>query len=435
MNGFNIGDPRAVVEPYMRKNYKSVLYGDAHEFVNNLILSELDEGKYVEATYMPQCVHSIGRVPKKGGGYRPITDCKRPLGNSINNHMEETFQHFRYKSVDDVCNLMFPGCYLASVDVASAYRSISVHPNDWKYQGVRWVIDGSEKFLLDTRLCFGLRCAPYIFTSISDFIGRCMLRRGHYFIVNYIDDFCVGGATFEECQRAQLDLIDILGSLGFCVSWKKCTTPAHQMVYLGVKFDSVTMTIALPPEKLEMLSRELSFFGKRTRATKRQLRRLCGVLSHCSRVVRGGRTFSRRAIDMLKGMPEGNCRIKLTASFHEDLEWWSSFAALFNGVACVIHYNYGDGPIVFSDACLVGYGLVHEKDWVAGYFNSRDCPPDMGTVCDNHHHWLNIDIPPGHKNNINVLELVPILVAATRYGDYWANKHVVCFADNTQAVN
>ena len=232
LNGFDIIDDDVCISSYSARNYSSVLKGEANAFINKLIMSELDECKYVIANKVPHCIHALGAVPKKDGGYRPITDCRQPLGNSINNHMDTTFQSFKYKSVDDVCNLMFPGCYLASIDISSAYRSVSVNLRHWTYQGATWTIDNTETFIMDTRLCFGLRCAPFIFTTISDFIVRCMNRRGHYFIVNYLDNFCVGGATFEECQKAQIDLISILGSLGFYVNWKKCSSPSQTIVYL-----------------------------------------------------------------------------------------------------------------------------------------------------------------------------------------------------------
>lgn len=88
--------------------------------------------------------------------------------------------------------------------------------------------------------------------------------------------------------------------------------------------DSVNMTMSLQDRKLERLSQEIEFFKGRSRATIRQLRRLCGIMSYASRVVRGGRTFSRRVIDLLKNLPVGATRIRLSAQFRADLEWWSS---------------------------------------------------------------------------------------------------------------
>ena len=71
------------------------------------------------------------------------------------------------------------------------------------------------------------------------------------------------------------------------------------------------MTLSLPQDKLARLKDELKFFRGRRRCTKKQLTRLCGILNHCAKVVRGGRTFSRRLIEQLKGLPQGPERIYL----------------------------------------------------------------------------------------------------------------------------
>lgn len=72
------------------------------------------------------------------------------------------------------------------------------------------------------------------------------------------------------------------------------------------------------------------------------------------------------------------------------------------------------------------------SDWRAGYFNSYLCPTDIDNLTHNHH-WCNVFVPG--QQNINVLELVPILVAARYFGHEWSNKHVLCFSDNTQVVS
>ena len=108
----------------------------------------------------PHCVHSIRAIPKGDGTFRPITDCKGPLGNSINNIMSEIVAPFTYNTLDDVTALLSPGDFIASIDISSAYRSISVHPDHWKYQGIFWEIDGKDAHLMDTHICFSLSNAP-----------------------------------------------------------------------------------------------------------------------------------------------------------------------------------------------------------------------------------------------------------------------------------
>ena len=431
-DGFTIVDPNANVPSYDSPNYVSSTSGPAFQFVNNLLHTELSEGKYIMTQTIPHCIHALGAIPKPDGKYRPITDCRRPLGLSINNYMDLTCETFSYNSVDDVCSLLQKGCYMATVDISAAYRSISINPKQWTYQGVRWNFEGTDSLMLDTRICFGGKNSPYLFTQINNFITRCMARRGFPNVINYLDDFMVFGDTWEECQLAELTLINLLISLGFEISWKKTTSPTQRCVYLGILFDSNNMEISLPSYKLSKLHHELAFFANRDRATKRQLQRLCGILAHCAKVVRAGRTFSRRIIDLLCSLPEGNPRIHLSKEFKLDLLWWTDFSQMFNGTACVIDDNYGLGPTIFSDSSLTGYGYVVGPYWQAGYFSSDVYPVAYDRVDPDHSHWLNY---PCSSDNINVLELIPLLLAARRFGQSWGNQKVLCFSDNTQVVS
>lgn len=160
--GFFIVDEGSDISPYERSNYLSASSGEAFDYINNIVLEELDKGKYVVSSVKPHCTHSIGAVPKKDGTWRPITDCKRPLGSSINSHMESTYRQFCFTSVDNVIEMIEPGDFMASIDIQSAYRSIMVHPSQWMYQGISWQINGVETYLLDTHICFGLKCAIYL---------------------------------------------------------------------------------------------------------------------------------------------------------------------------------------------------------------------------------------------------------------------------------
>ena len=299
--------------------------------MDNLIAREMSEGKFVRAETMPHCVHALGAIPKSNGSYRPITDCSRPCEKSINNYMDTTFQTFSYSTTDQVCDLMSTGCYMATVDIASAYRSVSINPDHWIYQGIKWSIDEVPVYLYDVRLSFGLRCAPFIFTRLSDFVVRIMSRLGYPSVISYIDDFVLVELTRERCAESQAVLFELLGSLGFEVSWEKCTAPSTKVRYLGIDFDSLEMTLSLPDDKLSKLHAELNFFKGKSRATKKQIQRLCWVLAHAAKVIRGGRVFSQRIIDLLKDLPQGNPRVRLSEDFALDLEWWRQFQSLSMG--------------------------------------------------------------------------------------------------------
>lgn len=181
----------------------------------------------------------------------------------------------------------FRDCFSATIDIASAYRSISVNPSHWNLQGVRWKVGGDDVFLLDTRLCFGLKCAPFIFNQISVFLVRCLMRRGFFGVSNYLDDFLCVDNSFERSQYMQRIFVHLLHFLGFNISWHKCSSPSFITRYLGIEFDSHLMQLGILEDKLAKLYKELEFFRNRSRATCNQIQRLCGILSHCAKVIRG----------------------------------------------------------------------------------------------------------------------------------------------------
>lgn len=162
--GFNIIDLDHQIQGYDCENYSSVLQGPAFDYVNKLIMEEIKAGKLLLVSEKPTCIHSLGAVDKSDGAYRPTTDCHRPVGTSINCFMQQTAQKFKFINLDMVADVMTKQCFMSSIDISHAYRSIHVNPEHWTYQGLRWEIGGVTRFLVDTRLCLGISCAPYIYS-------------------------------------------------------------------------------------------------------------------------------------------------------------------------------------------------------------------------------------------------------------------------------
>lgn len=128
--------------------------------------------------------------------------------------MLSMFREFCFTSVDQVVEIIQPHDYSASIDIKSTYRSIMVHPDQWHYQGIKWELEGVPTYRMNTHICFGLKCGPYLFTQVSNFVLRCLKGRGFVRCTVYLDDFLVLGNTQEECLAAQSCLIHILRSLG-----------------------------------------------------------------------------------------------------------------------------------------------------------------------------------------------------------------------------
>ena len=208
--------------------------------MSRLIRAGLADGKITRVDNPPHCIHSLGAVRKDDSSIRPITDCRRPLGLSINTKMSDVCSTFSYRNLDNVVEFMTPLCVLTVIDISHAYRSVNVFPAHAKYQGFAWDLGSGNEFYPDHCLCFGC-----VFTQIGDFIVRCMARLGFQKVVNYIDNFIICECTFDSCLLGQQTLIRLVRGLGFAVNERKVIHPAS-----GVDTGGGRGTIA-PPLALE----------------------------------------------------------------------------------------------------------------------------------------------------------------------------------------
>ena len=138
-----------------------------------------------------------------------------------------------------------------------------------------------------------LSSSPYIFTKISDFVVRCMLQEGVPRVVNYLGDFCFVSTDRVMGCRDQEVVIAILRQIGFFVSFGKLPSPNTTARFLGI-IDKIKLEMKLPEDKLIRLATILDEVKGRLKVTRKELEWLGGLLAHCSKVVKGGRTFCRR---------------------------------------------------------------------------------------------------------------------------------------------
>ena len=432
--GFKMVDPQAIVPEYECTNYRSATSQSARPHVDRVFRSELESGKLSITQDGARCVHAVGAIQKKSGKYCLITDCRRPLNSSVNNFMSATSSKFHYVTFDRICELVEPGDYICTIDISAPYRSISIHPSDRQFFGLHWNLDGNDIRMVDNCICFGAKSAP----RISQAVVRMVERRGIR-CVCYMDDYLILAKSYEECVRHQLYLIATLRELGFYIAWDKVTNPSTTCRYLGVYIDSVSIHLRLPEDKLAKLRKEINYFVGRRRVTLRQLRRLCGVLSHCARLVRGGRLYSQNIIKILKLFGGENKRITLPREFYHDLAWWSDFAPIFNGDVQIIKSCDWLCDTAYTDASLAGYGAWHcnSGDWLAGPFTKSCAPVPLYTDVNSraeHDHVVAIQIPQEHMSNINVLECAAVLAAVRRWAPCWANTCVRLHTDNNQVL-
>ena len=308
---------------------------------------------------------------------------------------------------------MTPGCYMAKVDIKSAYRAVATNQHSWSYAGIKWTLDGEDVYIVDRRLPFGARASPSHFHRLSQSIKRMMLRRGFNKIVAYQDDFLVLGDTKDECMEAWSVLMNLITSLGFEINKEKAERPAQTIIFLGIQLNSTLMQLSLPTEKLEKIRATLRQFKGKERATKRQLQSIAGKLNHAAKVVHGGRTFLRRIITCIGKLREGHHTCRLTGSVKKDITWWHNFMATFNGVSACIDSSLAVS--VVTDACLDSGGAFYNGDF---YYTN----------------WQQ-DFPNIAKLPINYKEAAMAALCINRWAPQWRNRLVYLYSDNQCTVS
>ena len=366
----------------------------------------------------------LGSVEKKDTTERRIImDLSFPSGNSINDFIPDKeyvgeISDLHFPSIDNLISLVCvegPGCLLFKRDLRKAYRQLLfVDPGDLFLLGFKW--KGHSYF--DRTLPMGIKPAAGACQSVTDFIRHVFqIRLVALKIVNYIDDLA-GAAKLDAAWKAYYELGNILMEAGIEESPSKASPPDVKMVFLGIEFCTVSMTVRVDESRLVEILALLVTWIRKSAASRKEIQSLLGKLSFISAVVRASRIFLARMFEFLRGLPKTG-RICLSEGFKKDVLWWHRFMPLFNGVSMIANRDWSSPDSVFAtDACLLSFGgyMESEKSYFYGYFPKK--------FLDNPKVW-----------HISCLELLTVVVAVKLWFRSLANLRILIRCDNKPACD
>lgn len=105
-------------------------------------------------------------------------------------------EHFKLEDLRSAINLIFPDCFMCTIDLQDAYFTIPIHKDSKRF--LRFSFNG--KIYQFICLPFGLCTAPYIFTKIMKVPIQNLRLRG-FIIVNYLDDMLIIAPNEDICRR------------------------------------------------------------------------------------------------------------------------------------------------------------------------------------------------------------------------------------------
>ena len=223
----------------------------------------------------------------------------------------------------------------------------------------------------------------------------------------------MGPPASDECANNIEIMHRTCYASGTPVEEEKSEGPATVIHFLGIEIDSVAMELRLPGDKLKQLRLNLSQWRGKKVCKKNELLSIIGSLSHACKVVKSGRAFIRRLIDLSKLAKRSHHHIRLSRKARSDIECWYQFAADWNGISILqVQRREQPNAIVTSDASgRWGCGAFWDQSWFQLQWSRM--------LQDTH---------------ITIKELVPIVLAAAVWGRAWHGLTIQRLCDHSAVV-
>ena len=235
-----------------------------------------------------------------------------------------------------------------------------------------------------------------------------------YRLATYLDDWLLLAQSEQVARAHTRILLRHLYDLGFVINAEKSMlSPAQGIIFLGLSLDSVTFTARLSAARVKGFRACLALFHPRKSVQFRLCLRLLGLMASAILVVRLGRLHMREfqfwvASCGLDPVRHGARRVLVTPGCTRALRHWRVSSFLTHGVPM--------GPVlsrkvVTTDACLTGWGGIHEGWSVRGR-----CSVDL------------------QRFHIHFLELSAVFLSLKHFLPSLMGHHVLVRTDNTTTV-
>ena len=413
--------------PNVYKNWNSCIKLSAE--VTKNIADEVSKGRKLGPYLNPPFSNYVGspmgafQKPSTGGiKTRIITDLSWPPGTSINDYISKECSTVSYVTIDHAVEMVKAcgqGCEMMKLDLTDAYRNIVVQPESWHLLGTTWQTNsGQVLYYVDTRLPFGLRSSAKQFDLFAKGLQYIMHNIGVTRSLQYLDDyFSVSPKGSDECKNNLLLMKKACQFTGLPVNQKKCHGPTTRIEFLGVIIDSNVMELQLSVERVNNIKAEMLKWRNKKKGSKRQLLSLIGKLNFVARIVRAGRTFTRRLIECTKKLKHLHFTTRLSKAAQKDIDWWLQYITLWN-YKSVFYDNCWIDSVDLNfktDASSTGFGAVLGNHWLAGTFSDKQ-----------------------RQSSIEWKELFAVTVALKTWSHLLVGKRIIIHCDNmsmVQAVN
>lgn len=402
------------------------------EVLHTKIIKEIQAGRvagpFLSIPFPNLQISPVGLVPKKDGDFRLIHHLSYPKNKSINDFIDEKLCSVKYSTIDQAANMVSNlgrGALLSKTDVKSAFRLLPISPADFSLLGFKVMVNMENKmvtyYFFDKMLPFGSSISCALWEKFATFLHWLVVATSHNSdILHYLDDFLFGESN-TNCQPGHTlqSFKNICIKMGIPVALDKTCPPSTCLVFLGIEFDTVEMTMRLPSDKLLELRQKIITAIQAKKISLRDMQSLLGSLNFACRVIAPGRAFCRRLINSTLGIKKPYHKIRISVDMRKDLNLWLHFLRSYNGITLISDPNWlsDDTLQLYTDSAggeSGGFGIYFAGHWSQGTWPVR---------------W----VEEGLTRDMTLLELFPVVAAIVTWSNSFLNKKLLFHIDN-QAV-
>ena len=372
------------------------------DFIKKEIQRHIASGAFKLVDRSPeQFVWRIFIVPKSSGGFRLIIDLS-PLNLFIPKI------HFKMEGINSIINLLQENDYMCSIDLMDAFFTIPLHKDSKKFVVFEFC---NQRYQFQV-LPFGLSASPRIFSKVLKPVIA-YLRSLGIKISFYLDDIFLCASSSAKLKGHLEVTMNLLESLGFTINFTKSNLiPSQTILHLGYIWNSSSMTLALPHDKV-LKSKRLIQVILESPPSIREVASLVGLLSSHSNAFPFAplhfRAIQRCLSYNLRNSSSWDEICHLDEDALKDLLWWSHCPL---DLPPLSFKEFVPSITLSTDASLSGWGgTLSSGSSASGHWSLEE-----------------------KQLHINMLELKAIKFCVLSFLDLLRNQSMLLLSDNSSCV-
>jgi len=387
--------------------------------VRKNILSNAEKGRLEGPFYAPPHqffrASPLGAFPKKRSKkIRTIHDLSWPPGESVNEFINKHDYAFSFSTIDEAVRRcqQYDTPYMVKLDITDAYMHCVVRPEDRHLLGFTWEENGITEYWQYAVLPFGLSSAPKLFNDHAEALKFIMISRGASGdTLHYLDDFWSVSDSQQSANQILEIMCETVTLAGMEIQKEKTCGPSRIIEYLGIIMDTESWQLKISDVRLQEIKMELFSWKNKSVCTKRELLSLIGKLVFCAKVVRDGRKFVGRLLELSKRVRHLHHKVRLNKEARADIKWWLTCMESHNGTAMFPEpWDSINCDVCYCDASDVAAAGVFGHAWFVVPFENENA-------------WMT-------SQTIAWRELYAIVVCIATFGDQLACHRLAVYTDN-----